>query len=481
MTDVQAITAVLRRTFPVPEVDPGWVKECAQALIEAGSQANIENVQLQYLHSDLAMSTLESRTFPRDGSEIHERILFPKPALLQIHALSEVGNSAFQIQTVREQRSEILSGQSRIRRLDDEAEDEMEDGKVPPYPRSMLRLEVGDGRRIMKAMEYKRIAGLVLGQTSLGCKLLVQNVRCLRDTLLLTPANTQVLESSVEHLEDGQKEQFINDLKRRMGKFEQGDAGGSEKRAATRARGLPPPVRPPAAAVPNPRTRTERHQSPVAQTQAGPSRLAQGDAHAPLFGASFSSPPIVRPTAMRHAEVKTGRRTASPSPEIDDRSPSRLRKSARNAATSMGKSRQAAQSRPVPSEPPSDDFDVDFSYDESMLRQIAEVEAHASARGQYGDGKQNGESDYGGDDNEDFMILDDSMIRQLDEPTTRTISAVSKEGLLVESRGGVSGSLKAKSARSDKVYRDPDDGQAGDSFDVATNQGEKRPGRQRKR
>lgn len=97
-------------------------------------------------------------------------IIFPKPTLLQIHTISEVGHSAYQIQTVMEQRSEVLSGRTRIRGLDDDGENEVEEGKVPPYPRGMLRLELGDGRRIVRAMEYKRINDIVLGQTSLGSK-----------------------------------------------------------------------------------------------------------------------------------------------------------------------------------------------------------------------------------------------------------------------------------------------------------------------
>lgn len=114
------------------------------------------------------MCTRESPTFPE--GELHDIIIFPRPTLLQIHAITEVGHSAYQIQTVMEQRSEVLSGRTQIRGLDDDEENEVEEGKVPPYPRGMLRLELGDGRRIVRAMEYKRINDFVLGQTSLGSK-----------------------------------------------------------------------------------------------------------------------------------------------------------------------------------------------------------------------------------------------------------------------------------------------------------------------
>ena len=63
--------------------------------------------------------------------------------------------------------------------MDDEAEaDEgegggdgvFEDGMLPVYPRGMLKLELGDGSGMIKAMEYTRISGLKLGETALGIK-----------------------------------------------------------------------------------------------------------------------------------------------------------------------------------------------------------------------------------------------------------------------------------------------------------------------
>jgi len=54
---------------------------------------------------------------------------------------------------------------------DDEEEDSaVEEGKIPNYTRGMLKMQVGDGRRSIKAMEYKKIEDLVLGNTMLGCK-----------------------------------------------------------------------------------------------------------------------------------------------------------------------------------------------------------------------------------------------------------------------------------------------------------------------
>lgn len=56
--------------------------------------------------------------------------------------------------------------------MDDEVEGEevVDEGKIPAYPRGMLRVEVGDGRWVLKGMEYRRIGDLKLGETALGCK-----------------------------------------------------------------------------------------------------------------------------------------------------------------------------------------------------------------------------------------------------------------------------------------------------------------------
>lgn len=65
----------------------------------------------------------------------------------------------------------MLDGATRIRRMgEEETDEEVEEGKLPAYPRGMLKMEVSDGRRVMKAMEYRRIGELKLGETALGAK-----------------------------------------------------------------------------------------------------------------------------------------------------------------------------------------------------------------------------------------------------------------------------------------------------------------------
>lgn len=91
------------------------------------------------------------------------------PVIVQIHAVTDIGVSAFALSRTLDERRDVLSGATRIRRMDEE-EDEVEEGKLPPYVRSMLSLEVSDGRTAMRAIEYRRVEGLVLAETPLGTK-----------------------------------------------------------------------------------------------------------------------------------------------------------------------------------------------------------------------------------------------------------------------------------------------------------------------
>lgn len=107
---------------------------------------------------------------PPNVNDLHDvRIASgPRGAILcQIVALTDIGQSAFSLQNVR---------QTRIDRADlaglveAGVEDEEENQPVPKYPRGTLRMDLSDGSMVLRAMEYKRLPGLELGVTPLGCK-----------------------------------------------------------------------------------------------------------------------------------------------------------------------------------------------------------------------------------------------------------------------------------------------------------------------
>ena len=76
-----------------------------------------------------------------------------------------------------DQRKDVLSGRTRIRGLDDpergnnDGIETVEDlGKLPEYSRGMMKVLVSDGASEIEGLEYRRISGLKLGETKLGCK-----------------------------------------------------------------------------------------------------------------------------------------------------------------------------------------------------------------------------------------------------------------------------------------------------------------------
>lgn len=153
------------------------MSHCLDGLAADGRDASYDNVLAEYLDSDLAETTLHGvMPQPDEEDKLYDAVLFPRPTLVQLHSITEIGASAFALNTAREQRREVLSGATRIRGIDDEDEDDIDDSKLPAYPRSMLSLEVSDGRTAIRAIEYRRLPEMILGETRLGLK--VSYSRC---------------------------------------------------------------------------------------------------------------------------------------------------------------------------------------------------------------------------------------------------------------------------------------------------------------
>lgn len=124
----------------------------------------IHHVDLQLLQSDLTDSMLAGTGFPPNIAALPDTTI-RGPVLVQIISIAEVGHSAFTLQNVRQARleREDMAGLAR-------QEDEDDEGPIPSYPRSMLKLHISDGSTTLQAMEYRRLPELVLGETPIGFK-----------------------------------------------------------------------------------------------------------------------------------------------------------------------------------------------------------------------------------------------------------------------------------------------------------------------
>lgn len=106
---------------------------------------------------------------PQNVYELDNTKLQGPPILVEIISITEIGQSAFNLQNVRQARIERadLAG---LAEEGDEQDGGEDAGPVPKYPRSMLRFQLSDGATVLEAIEYRRIPELELGVTPLGYK-----------------------------------------------------------------------------------------------------------------------------------------------------------------------------------------------------------------------------------------------------------------------------------------------------------------------
>lgn len=132
------------------------------------------------LDSDLKDSMQSGTGFPERIATANDFTVQGPSILVQIVDITEIGHSAFSLMNVRQTRmdQEDLAGLARQNEEENENQNQAEEevGPIPKYPRSMLKLQLSDGSVTVPAIEFKRIPGLELGVTPLGCKVIVHPV-----------------------------------------------------------------------------------------------------------------------------------------------------------------------------------------------------------------------------------------------------------------------------------------------------------------
>ncbi|KAI5114584.1 hypothetical protein M0805_009807, partial [Coniferiporia weirii] len=122
--------------------------------------------------------------------------------------------SAFNLQNVRQTRIERAD----LAGLALEEGGENDEGPIPNYPRTMLRLEVCDGSVTIPAIEYREMPDLKLGETPLGFKILLKDVLVRRGILFLEPNGIELKGHRTEDRDEFQDRDLVRGLCRRLGK-----------------------------------------------------------------------------------------------------------------------------------------------------------------------------------------------------------------------------------------------------------------------
>ncbi|KAG8716394.1 hypothetical protein FRC11_013377 [Ceratobasidium sp. 423] len=203
----------LKAAYSRPQINPEWLGACYDYItgeldISPDDFESLKtHVEEQLLQSSLADSAVRNTGFPDPNSHGIQI----KNTLCEVVALTEIGHSAFTLKNVRQARvdKEDLAG------LAGDLEDG-EDYSVPKYPRSMLRFELSDGTKTMRAIEYRRIPDFELGVTPLGTKIYLKEVNVRRGIIYLEPRGVQIKGYQTEELEEGQDRHFVRGLRLRM-------------------------------------------------------------------------------------------------------------------------------------------------------------------------------------------------------------------------------------------------------------------------
>ena len=102
----------------------------------------------------------------------------PTPLLVEIRSITEIAHSAFSLlntHQTRVDRADLGLARDEDNQQEPRQQDE-DEGPIPRFPRGMLRFELSDGHTRFRAIEYRSVPDLVLGETPLGYKASIRDL-----------------------------------------------------------------------------------------------------------------------------------------------------------------------------------------------------------------------------------------------------------------------------------------------------------------
>ncbi|KAG6856895.1 hypothetical protein H0H87_012476 [Tephrocybe sp. NHM501043] len=238
----QRVSQWVDEQYKRPRVDPQWLNECYNWLVNEGDhdpdtrfQDLVDAIKYQILESSLSDSMLPGTGLPTHIAHTETKtVLTGQEIFVEITALTEIGSSAFSLNQTRIAREERIKEGNII---DDEGEGDIDvsgEGPMPKYSRSMLRFELTDGTTTVPAIEYRNLPELSLENTPLGfkvfvlslegiqadihcsMKLLLKGVRVYKGIIWLEPRNVVLLGHRADERECHREADFARGLRARM-------------------------------------------------------------------------------------------------------------------------------------------------------------------------------------------------------------------------------------------------------------------------
>ncbi|KAL4072667.1 hypothetical protein V8B97DRAFT_2023421 [Scleroderma yunnanense] len=188
------------QNYPQPTIDPAWLSDCSDWVsttynISPSTHFHdfIVHVEEQLLQSNLEDSTVpgtgldrrlvqtEDRPSRKPSLRANRRVQSQRrkkvdtgsiSLLVEIRSITEIAHSAFGLlntHQTRLDRADLGLARDGDNQQDQRQQDE-DEGPIPRFPRGMLRFELSDGHTLFRAIEFRSIPDLVLGETPLGYK-----------------------------------------------------------------------------------------------------------------------------------------------------------------------------------------------------------------------------------------------------------------------------------------------------------------------
>ncbi|EIW84320.1 hypothetical protein CONPUDRAFT_50851 [Coniophora puteana RWD-64-598 SS2] len=175
----------IQQNYPSPTIDPEWLEPCCEHItsedhLDPDNPAHFDRF-VQQIEFHLLNNALQDSMVPETGIPIIPRtgeMTITGPILVEVRAIMEVGHSAYDLWRVRAARQErgVVRLSGREDEQQEEGQEDEDEGPIPKYPRGMLDLVLTDGSRSLKAMEYRFIPEIVLGETRLGHKVRIFSI-----------------------------------------------------------------------------------------------------------------------------------------------------------------------------------------------------------------------------------------------------------------------------------------------------------------
>ncbi|KAL4064421.1 hypothetical protein J3A83DRAFT_4101164 [Scleroderma citrinum] len=167
------------QNYPQPTIDPAWLSDCSDWVsttynISPSTHFHdfIVHVEEQLLQSNLEDSTVPGTGLDRRLVQTEDLDTGSIPLLVEIRSITEIAHSAFGLlntHQTRLDRADLGLARDGDNQQDQRQQDE-DEGPIPRFPRGMLRFELSDGHTLFRAIEFRSIPDLVLGETPLGYK-----------------------------------------------------------------------------------------------------------------------------------------------------------------------------------------------------------------------------------------------------------------------------------------------------------------------